>query len=158
MKKFFDYLWFLLKCKWHTAIECFKYGLFIEGILHNISQFLPDEFLPYMNYFYGTGEPTNKKKEAFDIAWLKSQERNPHHWQHWILVEPGGNWKAIGIPRKYIQEMVCDWVGAGKAIHGKDDVVEWHEANKSGIVMECHSKAYLEFLIENRRINNKKGE
>lgn len=25
-------------------------------------------------------------KEAFDLAWLKHQKRNPHHWQYWLLI------------------------------------------------------------------------
>ena len=81
-------------------LECAKRGLWWRGLLHDLSKFLPSEFLPYACYFYGprarvgalrdgTGyyKPTDTGDAAFDFAWLLHQKRNDHHWQWWVLPE-----------------------------------------------------------------------
>jgi hypothetical protein len=155
MEKFFKYLWYLLRHKWYVLIECFKHRLFIEGIIHDISKFLPDEFFPYMNYFYGavkTPEEKDKTKKKFNVAWLKHQHRNKHHWQYWILKNDQKGWEAIEIPERNLQELVCDWVGAGKAIHGKNDVIKWYEENSRNFIIESDSLEYLKSILSKEPI------
>lgn len=84
MNKYLRYLWALLRHKWFVGVECFREGLFWRGIIHDWSKFLPDEFIPYANFFYG-----DKKvwKDRFNLAWNKHQKRHDHHWQFWMLVE-----------------------------------------------------------------------
>jgi hypothetical protein len=87
-------------------IECCKLGIPLRGLLHDISKLFPSEFIPYARYFYGdyperltVYEKThhwslkNKAQIAyeFDLAWLKHQKRNPHHWQYWLLVNDSSN-------------------------------------------------------------------
>ena len=110
-------------------IECFRVGLIWRGILHDLSKFLPNEIIPYANFFYGkkgsdikkgrdkTGyyKPTDTGDKAFDFAWLLHQKRNRHHWQWWILPEDNGKIKVLPIEEPYLTEMICDWIGAGKA-------------------------------------------
>ena len=128
MKKEIKYLNYLLRHKWYVGIECFKKGLIWQGLMHDLSKFLPSEFIPYANYFYGekndikrgrneTGyyKPTDTGDKAFDFAWLLHQKRNRHHWQWWILPEDEGGVKILEIREPYLTEMICDWVGAGKA-------------------------------------------
>jgi len=58
MKKYFEYLIYVLRHKWYVFIECCRVGIIWSGLTHDLSKFLPDEFIPYANYFYGN----NKKK------------------------------------------------------------------------------------------------
>lgn len=51
---------------------------------HDMSKNTPDEYTPYDDYFYG--EQTPAVIEAFNRAWLMHIHRNPHHWQHWVLI------------------------------------------------------------------------
>lgn len=51
---------------------------------HDMSKNTPDEYKPYDDYFYG--EQTPMVIEAFNLAWLMHIHRNPHHWQHWVLI------------------------------------------------------------------------
>lgn len=100
---YLKYLKYILRHKWFVFVECCKIGAPLRGMLHDMSKFLPSEFIPYAHYFYGTwyknedwhGDKRNHipyectekgVEEAFDIAWLKHQKRNPHHWQYWLLV------------------------------------------------------------------------
>jgi hypothetical protein len=146
--KYLKYLRYLARHKWYVLLACWRRGLYWQGLAHDWSKFLPDEFFPYAEFFYGYkptkedrrrakavlgGEPwpsAEHVKHCFDVAWLKHQHRNPHHWQHWILREDSGALKMLEMPMKYRLEMVCDWEGAGRAITGKiGGTREWYEKN-----------------------------
>jgi hypothetical protein len=162
MKIYFKYLNYVLRHKWFVFIECCKFGKIWRGIWHDMSKFRPDEFIPYARYFYGTwpewehskfncpGYPYELTKQgiekAFDLAWLKHQHRNPHHWQHWLLQEDDGDLKTINIPDKYIAEMIADWCGAGKAITGNNDPNEcrkWYLANYNKIKVSSWTRTRI---------------
>ena len=143
MSKYLKYLSYVLRHKWFVMLACFKVGLYWQGLIHDNSKFLPDEFIPYANFFYGNNDikkgrdktgyykPTDTGDKAFDFAWLLHQKRNPHHWQWWILPEDKGGIKLIPMWNKYLLEMLCDWQGAGKAQRNKTPIWEWYKANKT---------------------------
>ena len=164
MSKHWKYLKYLLKHKWYVGIECWKRGLYLHAFTHDFSKFRPSEWLPYVEYFYGNwdrDEPDDfrywtgrdKVQRPFDRAWLKHQHRNQHHWQHWVLREDEGNVKLIGMPYFIIVQMVCDWIGASKAIRGKDAMpVEWYRKEKDKMEMEEVSQNTFEMLIGFRHV------
>lgn len=157
------YLRYLLRHKWFVFVECVKRGQFWRGLLHDISKFLPDEFIPYARYFYGEYKSVTEmssfmflhstsKEEVeykFNEAWLTHIHRNKHHWQHWVLINDSDEPKInpLPIPEKHIIEMVCDWTGAGMAIHGKDDTVEWYRANHGNQMVEKNSREFVDYLV-----------
>ena len=130
MNKHWKYLKYVLRHKWFVMIECFKRGLFWRGMMHDMSKLRPSEFFPYANFFYnkpnvrkkGYYKPTDTGDKAMDRAWLKHMHRNNHHWQYWV--QPDGT--CLEIPYKVIIEMVCDWIGAGKAQHSKLNCFGWY--------------------------------
>jgi len=93
MKKHLKYLSYVIRHRWYVFVECLKMGLVWRGLVHDLSKFLPSEWFPYVNYFNGEWRckgdvPPDYKapqeiKADFDLAWLKHQHRNPHHWQYW---------------------------------------------------------------------------
>lgn len=160
---FFKYLKYLLIHKWYVMIECFKKGLIVRGLIHDISKLLPDEFFPYMNWFYGKygvefenspieingckkrGYDKYKKCEvSFNKAWLKHQKRNKHHWQYWVLIKDSGDIILQEMPAKYIKEMACDWIGAGKAIKGRNEVIEYYSKMKDKTMLNEKSRKAFE--------------
>jgi hypothetical protein len=139
--KYLKYLRYLAVHKWFVMLACFKRGLYWQGLVHDWSKFLPDEFFPYANFFYGEGSATRSQptraRQAFDVAWLKHQHRNPHHYQHWILREDSGETFLLRIPEKYILEMLSDWEGAGRAITGESGgTADWYKKNRSKILLQ----------------------
>jgi len=138
-------------------------GVYWRGITHDLSKFLPSEFIPYAKYFYGDYGINNKcpakwlsrtvmkVKNDFDFAWLLHQKRNKHHWQYWILREDDGDTKIFEITNKYTKEMICDWDGAGMAISGKNNTEEWYLKNRDK--MQLHPNT-IEFI--NRRLKHRK--
>ncbi len=82
MIKHLRYIKYVLLHKYYVFRECLNYGLVWQGLIHDWTKFLPSEWSPYVEYFYGDGG-----KGAFDVAWNHHQKRNPHHWQYWLLRE-----------------------------------------------------------------------
>jgi len=68
MNKYLKYLKYVLVHKYYVFIECFKVGLFWRGIMHDMSKFFPDEFLPYARYFYGEYPGHKDYKRMRDIG------------------------------------------------------------------------------------------
>lgn len=122
------YLRYLIVHKWFVMVECFREGLYWRGIVHDLSKFLPSEFFPYAKHFYGneTSNNTDIKNnrfyksadsgdKKFDFAWLVHQKRNKHHWQWWTFPNDGSGILVIPIKEPYLTEMICDWIGSGRA-------------------------------------------
>jgi hypothetical protein len=130
--------------------------------LHDLSKFLPCEWVPYTHYFYGNlpawddvkrvscTYPYRKTKEGnserFDLAWLHHQHCNPHHWQWWLLREDSGATVPQPMSEPFIKEMVVDWVGAGKA-QGKPDTRQWYAKNSPKMVLHPETSKVVETLL-----------
>lgn len=143
MNKYFKYFKYILKHKWYVLIECCKYGLYWRGLVHDMSKLRPSEFITYARYFYGELQD----ETYFKRSWLSHLHRNKHHWQYWILINDEDPIDYLDIPMKYIIEMVCDWVGAGKAIHGKVEVHEWYKGNKKNIQVSELTRKKIEGVL-----------
>lgn len=151
--KYIRYFSYVLLHKWHVFLACLKYGLVWQGIIHDLSKFLPDEAIPYANYFYGG----DRRKDAFytpsqgtyefNVAWLKHIHRNPHHWHHWVLFEDSQNSHPLKIPDKYVKEMICDWIGAGLAKSKDNNVLVWYVKNKDKMVLHVETRQDVEHLL-----------
>ena len=162
MKQYLNYLKYVLIHKYFVTVECFKVGLYWRGIVHDLSKFRLSEFVPYANFFYtkkrnGTGyyKPTDTGDKAFDFAWLLHQKRNKHHWQWWTLPEDDGGIKVIKMDEIFTNEMICDWIGAGKAqgfFSPKDDKYfetrKWYIANKNKMNLHPHTRRLIECTLE----------
>ncbi len=150
MTKYLKYLYYIIRHKYFVGIECWKRGLFYRGIFHDISKLLPGEFIPYAKWFYGE---TNKRDIInYDIAWLKHQHRNPHHWQYWMLQNDNDGMHTLQMPNKYAIEMVCDWLGAEKSINGRqfslDNTRIWYLFHKNNITLHPTTRAQVRKLLK----------
>ena len=92
--------------------ECKACGITWQGIIHDFSKFNKEEFIPYAKYFM---EDKEKNKDGFISAWMHHKGHNPHHWEYWIDYGKHGEIITNQIPYNYVVEMICDWIGAGKA-------------------------------------------
>ncbi|MBD2843584.1 hypothetical protein IDH44_00145 [Paenibacillus sp. IB182496] len=103
---YWRYLLYVLDHKLNVLVECWRAGLIIQGITHDLSKFGPQEFIPYALKFYA-----NRMDEATELrwkkAWIHHQNHNKHHWEYWIVNRTTK--EAVPIPKKYMVEMVCDW-------------------------------------------------
>ncbi|GGB61017.1 DUF5662 family protein [Fictibacillus barbaricus] len=104
MKSYWKYLLYILEHKLNVLLECWKEGLYVQGMMHDMSKFNPIEFFPYARKFY-----LNKKLDEFEweYAWLHHQHHNKHHWNYWVV--DSVKREALPMPRKYLLEMICDY-------------------------------------------------
>ncbi len=107
-----------------VMVHCFKMGLFLQGLTHDLSKYSPTEFIPGCRYFVGYMSPNNAEREqiGFSTAWMHHKGRNRHHFEYWTdlsLKEPG-KYVPVKMPRRYVAEMVADRVAASKVYKGKD--------------------------------------
>ena len=162
MRAHWKYLRYVLRHKWYVLVECFKYGLYWQGVVHDWHKFLPSEWFPYVGYFYGEDYPEYKTvstyqkthygdkwtkewaQERFNKAWLHHIHFAPHHWQHWVLREDDGETKVLFMPWKYQREMLADWRGAGRAINGRDDTSQWYTENKGRMMLHPSVRDWIE--------------
>lgn len=159
MRAHWSYLRYVLRHKWFVLVECLRFGLIWQGIVHDWQKFTPAEWGPYTRTFYlpdgsrrnvrdktGDYDPA-KMGAAFDRAWLHHIHHGSHHWQHWVLRQDDGEVKCLEMPAKYVMEMVADWTGAGLAITGRRDLEEWYGKNRNKIQLHPTTRSHVEWLI-----------
>ena len=102
--------------------NCFKVGLYRQGLMHDLSKYTPTEFLVGCRYYQGTRSPNNAEREAtgYSSAWLHHKGRNKHHYEYWIDYSPNPHEGIVGMkmPLKYVAEMFCDRLAASKNYQG----------------------------------------
>lgn len=163
MSKHLRYLRYVVIHKWFVLGACWRRGLIWQGIVHDWSKFLPSEWFPYADFFYGykptaaereqarrvlghDPDPSNDERRlAFNAAWLKHQHRSPHHWQHWVLRNDDGTTVVLPMPHRYLLEMLCDWDGAGRAITGKaGGTPAWYAKNRQRMMFHPDTREYVD--------------
>lgn len=156
---YLKYLWAVLRHKWFVFLECYKLGIPWLGIIHDLSKFLPSEFVPYARHFYGPASHHSDETHeavgicddpAFDLAWLHHQHRNKHHWQRWLLTMDSARGSdkivALPMPDRYRKEMLADWRGAGHA-YGNSDTVGWYVKNSAQIQIHGATRDWIEIEL-----------
>lgn len=120
---------------------------FIEE--HDASKKSPEEWGAYREYFYADGDET-----AFNKAWLHHIHNNPHHWQHWVLINDDNNFDsegkmvAIEMPAVYVIEMICDWWAFSWAKGELTEIFNWYEENKNNMILHEKSRELVEWLLD----------
>ncbi len=103
--------------------HCFKAGIPLRGLLHDISKYSPNEFFAGVKYYQGYRSPNEIQRELFGYssAWLHHKGRNRHHFEYWNDVNPlTKRYEPVKMPIKYLKEMFCDRVAASKIYQGKN--------------------------------------
>lgn len=76
----------ITKHKIYVMRECFRVGLYRQGLLHDLSKYSWTEFRIGCRYYQGTRSPNNAEREekGYSSAWLHHKGRNKHHYEYWI--------------------------------------------------------------------------
>lgn len=117
---------------------------------HDESKRSEAEYAAYDAYFYG--EKSAKVIEEFDKAWLHHIHENPHHWQHWILIQDdphGGdtNFKLIRMAKHYILEMIADWWSFSWKSGNLFEIFSWYEVHSPIIKMHSSSRMDVDRIL-----------
>ena len=109
----------ITKHKIEVGKACFRAGIPLQGITHDLSKYTPSEFIEYAKYYGYDISPVDicKKEKGYCNSWMHHKGHNPHHYEYWIDNLDNGGTPLI-MPYKYAVEMVCDYIGAGKVYNG----------------------------------------
>ena len=139
--------------------DCFKIGLYRQGLLHDLSKYTPVEFLIGCKYYKGYMSPNNaeRNEKGYSSAWLHHKGRNKHHLEYWIdygLGDESGEGKAMSgmkMPICYAVEMFIDRVCASKNYQGEnykeDSALRYYERGKDHYLLHPDTRAVLEYLL-----------
>ncbi len=106
----------------HQVIKnCYKAGILMQGLLHDLSKYSPSEFFVGAKYYQGNRSPNEAEREAYGYskAWMHHKGRNRHHFEYWTDYDPKTKeLTPVEMPLKYVKEMFCDRVAASKIYLG----------------------------------------
>ena len=104
-----------------VAEHCFKAGIFMQGLRHDLSKYSPIEFIQGVKYYSGVRSPNEQEREekGYSGAWLHHKGRNKHHFEYWTDYNPAEKKvRPVKMPVRYVAEMFCDRVAASKIYQG----------------------------------------
>ena len=116
---------------------------------HDSSKSKIDEYQPYDGYFYGNNK-SNAVLEEFNKAWLLHIHRNPHHWQHWVLINdnPDEGEIVLDMPYKYIIEMILDWWSFSWNNNKLNEIFNWYDQHKDYMKLSDNTRKIVVDILE----------
>ena len=106
----------------HEVIKnCFRAGIGIQGLFHDLSKYSLSEFKTGARYYMGNKSPNDKERSLYGYskAWIHHKGRNKHHFEYWYdydLVTK--EIIPVKMPMNYMKEMLCDRIAASKVYNG----------------------------------------
>lgn len=118
---------------------------------HDESKYDQDEYEAYDNYFYGNR--SYDVVDKFNYAWLAHIHKNPHHWQHWILIndDPEEGEKILDMPDCYIIEMICDWWSFSWKSGDLIEIFDWYEKHSKYMKLSQYTRQKVEDILAQMR-------
>jgi len=128
----------------------------LENIIaeHDKSKTNLDEFLAYDAYFYGNNKSYSVVND-FNNAWLLHIHRNPHHWQHWVLMndDPKEGIVAVDMPNHYIIEMICDWWSFSWRNDNLFSIFDWYEEHSEYMKLSEKTRRTVEYILDMMKLS-----
>ena len=128
-------------------------------MIHDLSKFSPTEFIESVKYYQGTSSPIDacKKEKGYSLAWQHHKGINKHHYEYWQDNFDSGTTHLI-MPFKYNLEMICDYLGAGRAYSGKNFTYQgelewWNNVKDSKKAMHPVNKKFTDKIMRMIALN-----
>lgn len=142
-----EYLKYIIEHKKNVGIECIRMAMFTHAITHDLSKFLPSEFIPYAKFFYPklkTDRKTSEEEQNFQKGWNHHQKRNKHHWNYWVSVKVNKN-TPVEMPIKCVKQMVADWNGMSRKFGGS--TAEYFRKNEHKMLLHPTTRERIAVAI-----------
>ena len=140
--------------RWLVRDGCFKVGLYWQGLVHDLSKYMPAEFGVGAKYYQGTRSPNAAEREekGYSEAWMHHKGRNRHHWEYWTdLQTKTRQYESVPMPRKYLVEMVMDRRAACMTYQGKNytsgSALVYFEGSLEKSLMHPQTQQELRYLL-----------
>jgi hypothetical protein len=115
---------------------------------HDASKNDPEEYAPYDAYFYGNNR-SSYVVQNFREAWLRHIHKNPHHWQHWVLIndDPKEGEIILDMPHIYIIEMICDWWAFSWNKGNLYEIFDWYDEHNEYTKLSDSTRKTVEDIL-----------
>ena len=166
-KKALGHLKTITEHKILVMTHCFRIGLYRQGLMHDMSKYMPSELLMGFRYYDdGKSSPNNGERldKGYSAAWLHHKGRNRHHFEYWLdySLKTGKDLhplQAVQMPRRYVAEMLMDRICASKN-YNKDsytdhDPLAYYEHGRGQYLLHPQTAKELHGML---RILDQKGE
>lgn len=147
MLKYWVYLKYIIEHKKNVFIECWNSRLYLHAFTHDLSKFLPSEFIPYSIFFFDKNRGKEYKQSDendanFQKGWNRHQKRNKHHWNYWVSITRKNEVIPVPMPEKYVKQMICDWKGMSRKFGGS--WYDYYKKNEDSFIMHQLTKLNIE--------------
>lgn len=143
----------ICKHKYWVFYYCCKAGIPWRGFKHDWSKFSPTEFWESVRYYQGDSSPIDacKKDKGVSRAWMHHKGRNTHHYEYWVDNFDNGG-QPVQMPYKDAVEMLCDYLGAGRAYMGKNYSCQaeyewWKKKSEKPLAMHSHTRQFIQRIL-----------
>lgn len=115
---------------------------------HDASKDFPCEYDAYDNYFYSKNRSFEVVQD-FNYAWLNHIHANPHHWQHYVLINDDPNEGEIVLDMEfaYIIEMICDWWAFSWNKGDLTEIFNWYDEHKDYMKLSTCTRRVVESIL-----------
>ena len=134
--------------------ECFRVGLYWQGLCHDLSKYSPTEFLPGAKYYQGNRSPNARAREAegYSVAWMHHKGRNKHHYEYWSDIPAGKHsYESVPMPTRYLVESVMDRIAACKIYKGSQytdgDALAYMDREHAAELLHPDTYQKMRFLL-----------
>lgn len=155
-KNWYKHLATINEHKIEVGKNCFRCGLYKQGILHDLSKYSWTEFSVGAKYYQGNRSPNEAEREdiGYTSSWLHHKGRNKHHLEYWLdydLDKRDGSVTGMKMPDNYIVEMFCDRVAASKIYRRENytdsSALEYYTNGKSKNILHPYTRQKIERLL-----------
>lgn len=138
---FVQYATYVLRHKWLVIKTAPRYGVPLwTALAHDWTRFLPAEFFPSANYYFGTYQRgvlwRRGESPRYDTARDLHEQRNTHHARHW---------RGQPMDEAAIREMLCDWDAAGQA--KGSPIGPWYARNRDVLGLHPATLARIDAIL-----------
>ena len=142
--------------------NCFRVGLYWQGLTHDLSKFTPTEFRVGAKYYQGNRSPNAAERieKGYSEAWIHHKGRNRHHFEYWNDFCPETDrYESVPMPRRFLAESVMDRIAACRVYEGEKYTVAsalaYLERSLDGRLMHRQTYREMRYLLT---ILKEKGE
>jgi len=148
---YWKYFLYVVQHKWNVFLECCKMMQPLHGLTHDLSKFLPSEFIPYSKFFFETNrmegyKQSDESNSNFQKGWCLHQKRNKHHWNYWVSVTRKNEIVPIPMPKKYVKQMIADWNGMSRKFGG--ETKDYYIKNKESMILHPDTIEIIEYILK----------
>ena len=125
---------------------------------HDASKYDTNEYQAYDAYFYGNA--SYEATQDFNRAWLMHIHKNPHHWQHWVLIndDPEKGEIVLNMPDCYIVEMICDWMSFAFKKGNLYEIFDWYNEHEEYMKLSSYTRGKIESILNAIKLNLKESD